>query len=127
MNLLLDTCSFLWLISDSPAFPESARCIYQEAEHVYISVISEWEIAIKHSLGRLPLPSIPNEYIPGQRMKHEVESLPLYEQAALHVSVLPDIHKDPFDRMLVSQAIIHGLTILSPDSVFRSYPAPVCW
>lgn len=128
MKILLDTCTFLWIITNDSNLSERARTQFAAPENdVYLSVISGWEIAIKYSLKRLNLPEAPDTYIPLQRGKHQVSLLPLGEEACLHIIHLPTHHRDPFDRMLVSQAIVNGMVILSPDVVFQQYPARVVW
>jgi len=82
---------------------------------------------IKHSLERLPFPESPHRFIPNQREKHGIESLPLDEESTLHWPRLPQLHNDPFDRMLVCQAIAQGLTILTPDNLIGQYPVRVLW
>ncbi len=103
------------------------KLIVDPSSEVYLSVVSCWEIALKHSLGRLPLPEPPGEFIPLQRQAHGVESLPLDEESALHVARLPMLHHDPFDRMLASQAIVHGLVLLTPDKQVARYPVRISW
>jgi PIN domain nuclease of toxin-antitoxin system len=94
---------------------------------VFLSAASAWEIAIKHGLGRLPLPEAPERFVPAERDAHGITPLPIDEESALHLSRLPALHRDPFDRMLVSQAIVHGLTILTPDPLVTQYPARTMW
>ena len=85
------------------------------------------EIAVKYRLGRLPLPEPPQTYVPGRRQWLQLDSLDLDELAAAHTHLLPDHHRDPFDRALVAQAIIHGMTIVTPDPLVAAYPAPTLW
>lgn len=128
MKLLLDTCTFLWIISDDPALSEEARAAFSDpANEVYLSSVSVWEIAVKHALKRLPLPEAPDRFIPAQRTRHAIQSLPLEEEAVLQLSRLPERHRDPFDRMLVCQAIAHGLVVLTPDEAIRQYPVRTVW
>jgi PIN domain nuclease of toxin-antitoxin system len=128
VRLLLDTCTFLWLAADDPALSARARALFQSPEHeVYLSVVSAWEITVKHALGRLPLPGSPSVFVPAQREALGVESLPLDEESVLHAERLQELHRDPFDRMLVCQAIVHGLTILTPDPLLARYPARTLW
>ena len=94
---------------------------------VVLSAVSAWEIAVKHGLGRLPLPEPPEHYLPRQRDAHGVGSMLLDEETALHVRRLPNLHRDPFDRMLVCQAIVHGMTILTPDPLITQYPVRTVW
>jgi PIN domain nuclease of toxin-antitoxin system len=128
MKLLLDTCTFLWLILDADELTERVKDLFVDpGNDVYLSVVSAWEIAVKHAIGRLNLPEEPRLYIPEQRERHGVDSLPLDEVSCLQVSALPQIHSDPFDRMLISQALIHGFTIASPDELIKKYPVRIVW
>lgn len=128
MKLLLDTCTFLWLAADdaqlSPAAREACR---DPGNEVYLSSLSAWEIAIKHRLGRLPLPEPPSRYVASRRAWLCVEPLAFDDAAATHDALLPPHHRDPFDRGLVSQAILHGLRIVTPDPAIARYPAPTLW
>jgi PIN domain nuclease of toxin-antitoxin system len=94
---------------------------------VYLSVLSAWEIALKHSLGRLPLPEPPEKFVPKQREAQGISTLAFSEEEALYLSRLPLVHKDPFDRMLICQAIVHGLAILTPDPLITQYPVRTIW
>ena len=128
MTLLLDTCTFLWLVSEDPRLPLRTRTECRDpANAVYFSALSAWEIAIKHRLGRLPLPESPESFVAGRRQRMQIEPLPFDERDAAHDVVLPAHHRDPFDRGLVSQAILRGLTIVTPDPLIARYPAPVFW
>lgn len=128
MKLLLDTCTFLWIAADAPALSRRARDLFQLADHdVYLSAASAWEIAIKHGLGRLPLPEPPDRFVREMRESHGIMPLPIDEESALHIARLPALHRDPFDRLLVSQAIVHGLTILTPDPLVTQYPGRTIW
>jgi PIN domain nuclease of toxin-antitoxin system len=128
MKLLLDTCTFLWLISDSGNVPERVVQIYRAPENeVYLSAASAWEIVLKHARGRLPLPVPPERLVREERETRGIETLPIDEESALHLSRLPALHRDPFDRILVSQAIVHGLVILTPDPLVTQYPARTAW
>ncbi len=128
MKLLIDTCTFLWIVADAPALSRRARELFGSAEHeVFLSAASSWEIAIKHALGRLPLPEPPERFVPEMREAHGIAPLPIDEESALHVSRLPVLHRDPFDRMIVSQSIVHGMTILTPDPLVRQYPGRTAW
>jgi PIN domain nuclease of toxin-antitoxin system len=128
MNILLDTCSFLWLVADDPALSLTARRLFADpANEVYLSVASAWEIIVKHGLGKLPMPEPPHDFIKKQRIDHRIETLPLDEAAVLQLSRLPEYHKDPFDRILICQAIAGGMTILTPDRHISNYPVRVEW
>jgi PIN domain nuclease of toxin-antitoxin system len=83
------------------------------------------ETIVKHALGKLPLPEPPEKYLPLQRGRHAVATLPLDERSVARLSMLPPLHRDPFDRMLICQALEHGLTLATVDSVVRGYPVPI--
>lgn len=128
MRLLLDTCAFLWIVAGSEKISGRAQALFSDPDNeVYLSVVSVWEIAVKHALGRLPLPAPPDAFVSRQRERHAIETLPLAEEAVLQLLRLPDYHKDPFDRMLVCQAVAHGLTILTPDPAIGRYPVRTEW
>ncbi len=128
MKLLLDTCTFLWIASGDRALSDNARKAFQDPDNeVYLSVVSAWEIVVKHVLGRLPLPAPPETCVPQLRQSHGIESLPLEEAASLHLARLPELHRDPFDRMLVCQAIVGGLVVLTPDEALLQYPVRSMW
>jgi len=128
VKLLLDTCTFLWVITGAPDLPARVVSAFRAPENeVYLSAASAWEIAIKHALGRLPLPEPPERFVPSQREAHGVLPLAIDEESALHVRRLPALHRDPFDRILVSQSIVHGLTIITPDPMVTQYPARTFW
>jgi PIN domain nuclease of toxin-antitoxin system len=128
MKVLLDTCTFLWIITDDPELSRQARKLFIDTENeVYLSVVSAWEIAIKYQLGKLSLPKPPQKYIPLKRKQHEIDPLPFDEEAALYLTKLPDLHKDPFDRILICQAIVAGLIIVTPDELITQYPLRSVW
>jgi PIN domain nuclease of toxin-antitoxin system len=128
VRLLLDTCTFLWLIEGSRSLSAGARAAFQDpANTVYLSVVSAWEIAVKHSLRRLKLADPPDRLVPRERERHGILSLALSEDAVLHLTRLPDRHQDPFDRMLVCQALADGMLILTPDPLIQSYPVRTHW
>ena len=98
MRLLLDTCTFLWLISDDARLSDKARGLFKNPENeVFLSSVSFWEINVKYQIGKLPLPESPRSYIPKQRENHGIESLSLSEADISHLLTLPSVHKDPFD------------------------------
>lgn len=127
MKILLDTCTFLWIASDSPMLTPAARHLFLTAEEVWLSAASCQEIVVKNRLGKLPLPEAPSRYIPRVRDEHGIASLPVDEIDALHLSTLPPIHRDPFDRLLVSQSICKGLVVLTPDPLIHGYPVRWEW
>lgn len=128
MRLLLDSCTFLWIVGGAPELSARARQAFADpGNEVYLSAASAWEIAVKHRLGRLPLPETPDRFVPRARDAHGIARLDIDEAAALHVAKLPDLHRDPFDRILVAQALLGGLVLVTPDEALRQYPAPTLW
>ena len=128
MKVLVDTCTFLWLADDAPELSGPARTIVTDPDNeVYLSAASAWEIAIKHTLGKLPLPDSPRHFIPTQRTLLALTALPIEEEAVLALDRLPLLHRDPFDRLLVCQALTHGLVIASPDPQIQQYPVRTLW
>jgi PIN domain nuclease of toxin-antitoxin system len=128
MKLLLDTCAVLWMAQGDPRLSARVRAVLRDREtEAWVSAASGWEIAIKHARGRLPLPVPVDRFLPAVRERYALASLAIDEESALHIAKLPALHADPFDRMLVSQAIVHGLTIATPDPLVTQYPARTIW
>lgn len=128
MQLLLDTCAFLWLQEDAPQLSSVARsAILNPENEVFLSAISVWEIARKHAAGALKLHARPEVLIPAVREASGIQSLPLTEEDSLRAEKLPMIHKDPFDRMLIAQALVRGMVIVTSDRQFADYPIRVLW
>jgi PIN domain nuclease of toxin-antitoxin system len=122
MRILLDTSEFLWLVSgDAKLSATIAAAVRDPNNQVFLSVVSFWEISLKHSLGKLPLPLPPKQFIPQQREKHFIAPLVLDEAAVAQLGNLPALHRDPFDRMLVCQAQAHSLALASSDQQVRQY------
>jgi PIN domain nuclease of toxin-antitoxin system len=128
VKLLVDTCTFLWIASDSARLSKTAAAMFMDRDNErYLSAASAWEIGIKHAIGRLPLPRRPDVFVPMTREASGIASLEIDEESALHAGRLPGLHGDPFDRMLVAQAIVHGMTILTPDPEIEQYAVRVLW
>ena len=126
MKLLLDTHVFLWFISGSIRLENALRdSIRDPNNEVYLSVVSVWEAIIKYQIGKLPLPEPPEIYLSLQRARHLIASLNLDESSVAQLAKLPPLHRDPFDRMLICQALQHGLTIATVDAAIRAYPVSV--
>lgn len=123
MNLLLDTSVFLWLITgDDRLSGTLRRAVCDPDNRVFLSVVSVWEIAVKQQIGKLKLPRPAWGYVTAARERHAINSLSLEEAALVHLPKLPDVHRDPFDRMLVCQAIEHDLLLATADAVLYHYP-----
>ena len=128
MRVLLDTCTFLWLVEGDRMLSEPAQIAIVDPENeVFLSPASAWEIVIKHALGRLELAESPDVYVPTQRALHRIDPLSIDESAVLQIGKLPALHRDPFDRLLVAQAIVHGCALASPDALIRQYPVRILW
>ena len=128
MRILLDTHVFLWWISDSPRLSAFAReAIADERNEVVFSVVSGWEIVIKAGVGKLELPDTPEKFLTEQISRNDVEVLPMYLRHALRVRALPDHHRDPFDRLLVAQAAVEGVPLVSADPEVSRYPVEALW
>jgi PIN domain nuclease of toxin-antitoxin system len=128
VRLLLDTCTFLWLASGSGSLPAvAAAAIRSPANDVFLSAISVWEIGVKYKAGRLPLPEPPDRLIPVERRLRGVAALDFDEESAFQLVRLPLLHRDPFDRMLICQAIAGSAAIVPPDPLITQYPVRVIW
>lgn len=130
MRLLLDTCTFLWMIWEEPVIRPDMRAILSNPENLlYLSPISLWEATSKYRLGKLELRAPPPawRHFVTQRDAHDILPLALDEASIAHVEHLPFLHKDPFDRLLICQAIEHGLAIVTPDDHIRQYPIKTLW
>ena len=120
MRLLLDTHVFLWYVAgDERAVP--MRSAIENADVVFVSVVSLWEATIKYQLGKLPLPEPPHPWLSVQREQHGFESLQLAEAAVARLQELEPHHRDPFDRMLACQALEHDLVMATVDPMLAKY------
>lgn len=125
MNLLLDTHIFLWYITEDSHLPAQLHSVISDVSNqVYLSPVSIWEVIIKHQQGRLPLPEPPDTFLPAQRELHSIVSLPVTEEAVIRIAQLPELHKDPFDRLLIAQALTHELVLVTVDQHIAAYPVP---
>ena len=123
MRLLIDTHIFLKLADDPKSVPRRFRTAIDDAEQRFFSVASVWEMAIKASLGKLSLHTSVADYMRDRIGPFKLTYLPIAERHAAIVETLPYVHRDPFDRILVAQAIVENLTIVTLDRNFASYPA----
>jgi len=121
-RLLLDTHVWLWCISSPSKLGQEGRDLLENADsELYLSSASSWEISIKYRLGRLPLPEPPHLFIPPRLVRDSINPLPVTHQHACEVANLPDHHRDPFDRLLVAQAQIEQLTLVTADGLISGY------
>ena len=128
MRLLLDTHSFLWFIGGDEQLSDIARELISDIDNeVLLSVGSLWEIAIKVSIGRLTLSKPFEELIPEQLVLNEIAVLPVGLDDLSLIAKLPFHHRDPFDRLIITQAITSELPIVSKDTEFTQYPVELIW
>lgn len=121
MRALLDTHVWLWMLSEPERLGGALALIEDPASRLLLSAASSWEIAIKYALGRLPLPEPPSSYVPDRIRSSGVTPLPVEHAHALAVAELPAHHRDPFDRLLVAQARLEGVPIITADPHLRAY------
>jgi PIN domain nuclease of toxin-antitoxin system len=126
LKLLLDTHVWLWMqVSPDRMQPEARARIADGNNEILLSAASGWEIAIKYSLGRLPLPEDPVSYVPSRMSRSGTRGLPVQHAHALAVAGLPRLHRDPFDRVLVAQALIEKATLVTADAQLAQYDVPL--
>lgn len=128
MRVLLDTCVALWLAVEPEKLSERAAHLIREGNtECILCSISIWEISAKHGLGKLELPEPPSILIPKLRRDFDLTPLDFDDASAVLGGSLPNFHRDPFDRMLVSLASVNGLPILTPDPQIAAYPVRTLW
>ena len=128
MKLLLDTHTFLWFLDGSPQLSPPARSLVEDGTNeVYLSSGSLWEMAIKVSLGKLT-PAQPFETpIPAQLALNSIQVLAISVAHTAQVAALPFHHRDPFDRLLIAQALVEGMPIVGVDTAFDAYSVTRLW
>jgi PIN domain nuclease of toxin-antitoxin system len=128
MKLPLDTHTFMWWDSDLDKLPARVQALcFQPENQLVLSLVSVWEMQIKIQIGKLDLGKPLAEAIAHQCQTNQIELLPVYYDHVLALDHLPLHHKDPFDRLLLAQARVEGMVILSKDPQFRAYAVPVEW
>jgi PIN domain nuclease of toxin-antitoxin system len=122
MRILVDTQIWLWMQADPARLSDATRQrLVDVSNEILLSAASAWEIAIKYALGKLPLPLPPLEYVPSRMQISGTAPLPVLHAHALRVAELPAHHRDPFDRLIVAQAQLESLPVLSADRVLAAY------
>lgn len=121
MRLLLDTHVFLWLQTSPERLGRHLGLVTDASNELAVSAASSWEIAIKHEIGRLQLPEEPDRYVPSRIRAIGAQALPVEHSHALAVASLPALHRDPFDRLLVAQAQLEAMTIMTADEAVARY------
>lgn len=127
--LLLDTHALVWLASDQMQLTDLGKTLIQRASgRLFLSAISSLELALLVKRNRLELPLPPQQFVADSIRQHGITEIPVDSTIAMAAALLPDIHSDPFDRILAATALLHGLQLLSKDSVLRQYPGvTVAW
>jgi PIN domain nuclease of toxin-antitoxin system len=128
LNLLLDTHCWLWWIAEPERLNQGVlEQIQDPGNTVYLSAASSWEIAIKVSIGKLTLPEPPERFVPKRLARDRISPLPIEHAHALRVATLPLHHRDPFDRLIVSQAQVEKLPLVTVDEQLRPYDVEIIW
>jgi PIN domain nuclease of toxin-antitoxin system len=128
MRALLDTHTFLWWVTNQPQLSETVSSILRDRQNqIFFSAASAWEIAIKAQLGKLEIPSQPEDFIASQLELNSFQVLPIELKHALHIYHLPTHHKDPFDRILIAQSQVENLPLLTLDPQIIKYGINVIW
>lgn len=123
MKLLIDTHIFLWLINNDKRLTSKLRqAIRDPNNEKFLSVVSIWECVIKYQIGKLEFPVSPEMYLPMQRKKHSIKTLAVDENSITQLINLPLLHQDPFDCLIISQALQQDLTIMTEDKAMIAYP-----
>jgi PIN domain nuclease of toxin-antitoxin system len=128
MKLLLDTHAFLWWNMDSPQLSPAAKSTIQSnSSEIFLSAASSWEIAIKYFKGKLELPEPPDKYISSRLSYYGFLALPIQISHTLRTFQLPDIHHDPFDRLLIAQCQMEDMAIITGDEYIKQYEVEIIW
>lgn len=128
MKVLLDTCAFLWLVTDDPKLSPLAKEIFLDSgNELLLSAATGFEITIKYSLGKLRLAEAPKAFISNRIQANALTELPISMNHTYALHNLPLHHKDPFDRLLVAQAMVNRIPLLSPDGQLSAYDITRLW
>jgi PIN domain nuclease of toxin-antitoxin system len=128
MRVLLDTHAWLWSVDEVSKLSQNARALLADPAHeIFVSAASVWEIAIKVAIGKFHLPAAPKYYIPATMLRQGVRELPITSQHAIQVATLPLHHKDLFDRLIVAQAQVEQIPLVTSDPLFRRYDIETIW
>lgn len=128
MKYLLDTNVWLWSLWEPQRIARAPReTIADLTNTVFLSAVTSWEIAIKAAVGKLRLPEPPASYVPRRMADQGLRPLPVSHPHALAVFALPAHHRDPFDRLLVAQAKLEGLILVTADRILEKYPIQILW
>jgi len=126
MNILIDTQSFIWFFENNSRLPSPVRVFMERSDGLVVSIASFWEITIKASLNKLVIP----ENVAGlmdKALLNGFEILPIEREHLITLSTLELIHRDPFDRIIIAQAIAENMSLVSSDDIFKQYPVNCIW
>jgi PIN domain nuclease of toxin-antitoxin system len=128
VTYLLDTRVWLWSVGEPSRISRKARDVMADLSHdVFLSAVTSWEVAIKAASGKLQLPEPPDSYVPRRMAAQGLRPLAVSHEHALAVFALPAHHRDPFDRLLIAQAKVEEMTLISADRMFDRYPVQLLW
>lgn len=128
MPYLLDTLTFLWMAGDLSSLSTKVLEIVEEKNHqLFLSAASAWEIAMLQQLKRVELPDVPQRFIPEAMQKLHVMSIPIGFTTAISAATLPFIHRDPFDRLIIAEALKEKMAVLTKDDLFAAYGVQAVW
>jgi PIN domain nuclease of toxin-antitoxin system len=128
LRCLLDTRTFLWWIQDDQRLSGRSRQVIRDGKNtLFLSAASSWEISVKWRMGLIRFPGPPGEFLADQLLKQRIETLPVQHAHACKLAELATHHENPFERMLIAQALVEGIPIVTPVPEFRRYPAKLIW
>lgn len=128
MRVLIDTHVLLWVVAADPRFTATARRVYEDrSNEICVSAVTYWEVAIKISTGRLTLPPAWRRALDGELARIGIRWVAIEKEHCEAVATLPFHHRDPFDRMMLAQAKVNGLSIMTNDAHYPAYGVPVVW
>jgi PIN domain nuclease of toxin-antitoxin system len=128
VRYLLDTVVWVWSVWEPDRISRKAHEVMNDLDQeIFLSAVTAWEVAIKSGSGKLALPEVPTTYVPRRMIEQGLRPLPVSHQHALAVFNLPNHHRDPFDRLLIAQAKIENMVLISSDKLFEQYDVPLLW
>ena len=128
MNAIVDTHTFLWMVTDDRRLSDVARRVIEDgANEVFLSAASMWEMVLKAGAGKLHLQGGPARFLEREMRRNHISTLSIQADHILRVTSLPAIHKDPFDRLLIAQAQVENLPLITSDTEIARYPVQVIW
>jgi PIN domain nuclease of toxin-antitoxin system len=128
MKVLLDTCAFIWIVTDDAKLSEKAKEIFLNSENeIFLSAVTGFEITVKYSLGKLQLTEPPADFVMNRIQANGLTELPISMKHTLALQNLPLYHKDPFDRLLIAQSMVNQIPLLSADQQLLAYGIECLW